>query len=59
MLPCMCAALAMCRYRHAHTKKKGTMMTRKETHRHMVGGKAITALLAAGPDSKGFTVMAL
>ncbi|PKU98930.1 hypothetical protein CQR53_1823 [Bifidobacterium pseudolongum subsp. globosum] len=29
------------------------MMTRKETHRHMVGGKAITALLAAGPDSKG------
>ena len=35
------------------------MMTQKETHRHMVGGKAITALLAAGPDSKGFTVMAL
>ena len=40
-------------------KKKGTMMTQKETHRHMVGGKAIAALLAVGLDSKGFTGMAL
>ena len=40
-------------------KKKGTMMTQKETHRHMVGGRAIAALLAVGLDSKGFTGMAL
>lgn len=35
------------------------MMTQKETHRRMVGGKAIAALLAVGLDSKGFTGMAL
>ncbi len=38
---------------------KGTMMTQKETHRHMVGGKTIAALLTVGPNSKGFTGMAL